>query len=44
MADLHFTGGYNIVPGSFLSTKNTTKLTVYLWKETVKSKADATPR
>ena len=40
MADLHDTGGYKIVPGSFLSTKNTTKLTVYLWKETVKRKAD----
>jgi hypothetical protein len=40
MADLHDTGAYKIVPGSFLSTKNTTKLTVYLWKETVKRKAD----
>ena len=28
--------GKRNVPGSFLSTKNTTKLTVYLWKETVK--------
>jgi hypothetical protein len=40
MADLHDTEAYKIVPGSFLSTKNTTKLTVYLWKETVKRKAD----